>query len=159
VALFSERRFEFGDRGGNEIQVQGQSSLHRLWDGLLGDDSSLGFVESAARRWRQTPQLQALAREARRNLDVEVWLDEDCALARSSVYTPAVLSVVQAAEADSADAKPEVALDATYRQRAQQAAERRAVQAGSRLTALLESLLSRRARPSQFNSEGLRPRP
>ncbi|MEO8184341.1 MAG: S1/P1 nuclease [Deltaproteobacteria bacterium] len=157
VALFSARRFEFGDRGGNEILAQGQSSLHRLWDGLLGDDSSLGFVESAAQRWRQTPQLQALARAARRSLDVEVWLDEDCALARSSVYTPAVLSAVQVAEAGSADAKPEVALDASYLRRAQQAAKRRAVQAGSRLTALLESLLARRDR--QFNSEGLRPRP
>ena len=145
VALFTEHRFAFGDRGGNDVLARGQGSLHQLWDGLLGDDSSLGFVASAARRWRQTPELQSLARGARRSLDVEAWLDEDCALARRSVYTPEVLSVMQAADTGAADAKPEVALDATYGDQARHAAERRAVQAGARLTALLESLLAPRA--------------
>jgi hypothetical protein len=192
VALFTPRRFEFGDRGGNDIRARDQGSLHQLWDGLLGEDTSLGFVTAQARRWRQTPALQPLAREARRSLDVETWLDEDCALARSSVYTPAVLSAVQSAEAAAsvaaaADAKPELALDALYRERAQQAAERRAVQAAARLGALLESLpaqLEGRAggegpgskpaqftpgprpaqftpgpRPAQFKSDGLRLRP
>jgi hypothetical protein len=142
VALFTERRFPFGDRGGNDVLVREQGSLHLLWDGLLGDDSSFGFVASAARRWRHTPELQSLARAARRSLDVQAWLDEDCALARSSVYTPVVLSMVQTADTGAAEAKPEVALDARYREQARHAAERRAVQAGARLTALLQSLLS-----------------
>jgi hypothetical protein len=64
---------------------------------------------------------------------------------------------VQAADTGAADAKPEVALDATYRDQARHAAVRRAVQAGARLTALLQSLLAQ-SEP-QFNSEGLRVRP
>jgi hypothetical protein len=169
VALFTAGRFEFGDRGGNEIVVSGQGALHRVWDGLLGDDSesatSYAAVSASVERWRQAPEMKALAAQARLELGVEGWLDEDCALARSSVYTSPVLAAVQgslsrraAAQAaggtTSEDAKPEVALDGAYRQRATLAAERRAVQAGARLGALL----ARFGRgPAQFKSEGLRP--
>jgi hypothetical protein len=180
VALFNAGRFELGDRGGNEILVQGQGPLHRVWDALLGDDSpsamSYAAVSASVERWRQVPELAALAAKARLELDVEGWLDEDCALARSSVYSPPVLSEVQRFESRRAaappagaarpeDAKPEVALDTAYRQQATLAAERRAVQAGARLGALLARLCSsappRRAgkAPAQFKSEGLRPRP
>src|SRR5262245_32651813 len=41
VALFTAQRFELGDRGGNEISTGSGSSLHRVWDGLLGEDTSL----------------------------------------------------------------------------------------------------------------------
>ncbi|HEU4582785.1 MAG TPA: S1/P1 nuclease [Polyangiaceae bacterium] len=166
VALFDAGRFEFGDRGGNEILVQGQGPLHRFWDALLGDDadaaSSYGAVSASVERWRRAPELAALAARARSELDVDSWLDEDCALARSSVYTSPVLAEVQRFQSRRAaaspapgsqleEAKPEVALDAGYRQRAALVAERRAVQAGARLGALLGQL--------QFKSEGLRPRP
>lgn len=170
VALFTAGRFEFGDRGGNEIVVQGQGPLHRLWDALLGDDSesatSYGAVSANVERWRHMPELASLAPKARLELDVEGWLDEDCALARSSVYTPPVLAQVQGFESRRAAArpagdakdetKPEVALDTAYGQQATLAAERRAVQAGARLGALLAQLCKA---PSQFKSEGLRPRP
>ena len=167
VALFTAGRFEFGDRGGNEIVVQGQGPLHRLWDALLGDDSesatSYGAVSASVERWRQVPELASLAPKARLGLDVDAWLDEDCALARSSVYTPPVLAEVQGFESRRAagpakpdEAKPEVALDAAYRQQATLAAERRAVQGGARLAALLAQLWKA---PAQFRSEGLRPRP
>lgn len=170
VALFTAGRFELGDRGGNEIVVQGQGPLHRVWDALLGDDSesamSYGAVSATADRWRRAPELASLAAEARRQLDVESWLDEDCALARSAVYTAPVLAAVQSFEslraarcsggAQPDEAKPEVALDDADRQRATLAAERRAVQAGARLGALLVQLWKA---PAQFKSEGLRPRP
>jgi hypothetical protein len=138
VALFTARRFELGDRGGNEIQAGAERSLHQLWDGLLGEDTSLGFVQRQARRWQQSAELRALGKAARQSLDVEAWLDEDCALARSHVYSAAVLSAVQGVERSSADTKPEATLDTAYYQRGRRAAERRAAQASARLTALLE---------------------
>ena len=61
-----------------------------------------------------------------------------------------------AAAASLDEAKPQVALDAAYQQRATLAAERRAVQAGARLAALLVQLGKA---PAQFKSDGLRPRP
>ena len=190
VALFDAGRFEFGDRGGNEILVQGQGPLHRLWDALLGDDSeaapSYGAIAGQLERWRRAPELASLASKARLELDVESWLDEDCVLARSNVYTPPVLAEVQAFQSrrlappcarGPEQAKPEVALDDAYREQATRAAERRAVQAGSRLAALLAQLCKlpkasaptapkasaptapKASAPAQFKSEGLRPRP
>jgi hypothetical protein len=175
VALFNAGRFEFGDRGGNEILVPGQGPLHRVWDALLGDDSesatSYGAVSATVERWQRAPELVSLAPPARRELDVEGWLDEDCTLARSNVYTPRVLAEVQdfenrragaqpAGGARPDDAKPEVVLDAAYQQQAALAAERRAVQAGARLGALLARLCKAPAKSlSQFKSDGLRPRP
>jgi hypothetical protein len=168
VALFDAGRFEFGDRGGNEILVKGQGPLHKVWDALLGDESdaasSYESVSAQVERWR-VPAMRSLSLKARHELEVDVWLDEDCALARSEVYTPAVLAEVQrfasrrAAQPSGAkpdDAKPEVVFDSADRQQATRVAERRAVQAGARLAALLEQLW--RA-PAQFKSGGLRPPP
>jgi hypothetical protein len=174
VALFTAGRFQWGDRGGNEIAVSGQGPLHRVWDALLGDESdaasSYDAVSAQVERWR-VPALTSL-QKARRELDLELWLDEDCALARRDVYTPAVLAEVQRFESRRAEAaptprlkpdeakpdeaKPEVALDTAYRQQATRAAERRAVQAGARLAALMQRLWKG---PAQFKSEGLRPAP
>lgn len=139
VALFSARRFELGDRGGNDIVAGGAKSLHHLWDGLLGDDDSLGFITAAAQRWQRTPELRSLARAARRSLALDGWLDEGCALARERVYSPAVLAAARTAESGPLESKPEARLEARYLVQARPAAERRGVQAGARLAALLEA--------------------
>lgn len=139
VALFSARRFELGDRGGNDITAGGARSLHHLWDALLGAEESLGAIAAQARRWRSTPEQRGLAQSARRGLDLDTWLDESCSIARERVYTPAVLAAARAAEQGPLEAKPEAALEPRYLPRARSAAERRAIQAGARLTALLRA--------------------
>lgn len=138
VALFSPRRFQLGDRGGNEIVAGGAKSLHYLWDSLLGDDDSLGFIQAEAQRWQRTPELRVLAQSARRRLDPDVWLDESCTQARERVYSPAVLAAARSAELGPLESKPEAALEPRYLAQARPAAQRRAVQAGARLAALLE---------------------
>jgi hypothetical protein len=139
VALFTQRRFVFGDRGGNEI-LAGTLSLHRVWDSLLGDDVSLPFVQQRARGWLARAELRKDASAARSQLEIDAWLDEDCELARRSVYTRPILRVLESAEGGALLAKPEVALDAAYLAGARRAAERRAAMAGARLAAILKSL-------------------
>jgi len=141
VALFSERRFPFGDRGGNDI-LAGTLPLHRVWDSLLGDDQGLPFVQQQARGWLADAELRSLAGSAERELEIDPWLDEDCALARSLVYTPAILAAVQRAEGGALDVKPDVSLGEAYLAAARRAAQRRAVQAGARLAAILKGLAS-----------------
>lgn len=137
VALFSARRFELGDRGGNDIVAGGAKSLHHLWDGLLGGDDSLAASVAQGQRWRSTPEQRELAQVARRSLAPDGWLDEGCALARERVYSPAVLAAARAAEQGPPESKAEAVLERSYLPRAQAAAERRAIQAGARLAALL----------------------
>lgn len=159
VALFTSRRFVTGDRGGNDILARDLGPLHRVWDDLLGGDMSPDAVHAnlpafgpAGARVGQPP--------ADLGSWLDRWLDEDCELARSGVYTPEVLHAVQQLEASSYEAtgaapsaaarasaaasdpnvspaKPEVALSPEYLRRARQRAHERASLAASRLASLL----------------------
>ena len=139
VALFTERRFPLGDRGGNDI-LAGPVPLHRVWDSLLGDDVALPLVQQQARGWLADTELRSLAGTAVQTLEIDAWLDEDCALARRSVYSESVLAAVQRADGGALDTKPEVSLGKAYLDGARRAAQRRAVQAGGRLAAILQGL-------------------
>ena len=142
VALFTDRRFSTGDRGGNDVVLRGRGSLHRVWDGLLGEDVSLAGVERVVDAWQADPHLARVGAAASSHLDVNTWMDEGCALARNSVYVPAVLSAVRKFEAVNVEGKPEVSLRDAYVEAAKAVAQRRAVQAGARLAALLRGLPS-----------------
>ncbi len=161
VALFSRKRFPAGDRGGNDIAVVASGaaqpeprSLHRVWDELLGQDTSLAALDGAlgglrAERWRWSAERAPATR-----LGIDTWIDEDCDLARSAVYVPAVLQAVGRAErqppaegtpAEAAPApspvppKPTVSLGKAYFAHAVEKARQRAVRAGLRLAALLDA--------------------
>ncbi len=140
VALFSARRFETGDRGGNEILLSGRGSLHQVWDGLLGSETSLvrlmGQAEALSQEAGRGRQAAALALD--RNLDA--WFDESCAVARSFVYVPAILSAVESFERYGRTGKPELSLSPAYIETAAAVARRRAAVASSRLTLLLSRL-------------------
>jgi hypothetical protein len=140
VALFTDKRFITGDRGGNDIVLRQRGSLHRVWDGLLGEDVSLSGVQRQVDEWRADPYLARVRMAASTHLDVNSWIDEGCAIARTSVYVPAILSAVRRFETTAAEGKPEVSLADAYVGAARAAARRRAVQAGARLAALLRSL-------------------
>jgi len=137
VALFTDARFVAGDRGGNEVLLRGRASLHRVWDGLLGDAVSAPELDASVRALAKGPSLAAAASKAARQLDVDAWLDEDCALARSFVYVPAVLGAVRRFEREQREGKPEVSLRDAYVEAAKNAARVRAVEAAARLRALL----------------------
>lgn len=153
VALFTGGRFITGDRGGNDIMLRERGSLHRVWDGLLGDEATPRALKAALVELRADRALWRVARLEAAQTSPAAWIDEDCDLARSAVYVPAVLSAVRrfeheppASPAAAGDgvapppAKPELALRAAYYQHAAQKARQRAVQAALRLAAALRSL-------------------
>jgi hypothetical protein len=155
VALFTSRHFASGDRGGNDILVRERGSLHRVWDGLLGDDTSPAALEAALVALRGDRARWRAARQAAMQRSLDAWLDEDCDLARRAVYVPAVLAAVQRFEREppasaavgrdgavsaALRAKPELSLRPAYHQHAAEKARERAVQAGLRLAALLRGL-------------------
>ncbi|HTV24839.1 MAG TPA: S1/P1 nuclease [Polyangiaceae bacterium] len=154
VALFTERRFVSGDRGGNDILLRERGSLHRVWDGLLGDDASPAALEGALAELRRDRARWRAAEVMAKATTPDTWLDEDCELARRAVYVPAVLAAVarferddrpgRAPEASTSDrappTKPELSLSTAYHQHAADKARERAVQAGLRLAALLAAI-------------------
>jgi hypothetical protein len=148
VALFSDRRFPGGDRGGNEIEVVGRGRLHAVWDGLLGSEETPGAVDAAVQSLRRDPGSSALSRTARREVTVQTIIDESCELARTHVYTGPVLAAVVDVERRGAGERPAVTLDESRIALARRAARRRAVQAGTRLAAALEGALSTADRPA-----------
>jgi S1/P1 nuclease len=164
VALFTPTAFVTGDRGGNDILVGGRGSLHRLWDGLLGDDTALASLDLGVRELRGDRRLSTAAESAARDLDTEHWLREGCEVARRDVYVPAILSSVSrfersaraagasvrpsergsapprhgpSATTASAPAKPEVSPSPADLAAAAQTARARALRAGLRLATLL----------------------
>jgi hypothetical protein len=139
VALFTERLFATGDRGGNEISAGERGSLHALWDGVLGGDEPFASVEHKAAQLKADAILTRAGQHARRDLTPARWLDEDCELARSFVYVPAVLGAVQRFEAEGRAGKPELALPQSYVDTATATSRERAAQAAARLAAWLSA--------------------
>jgi hypothetical protein len=142
VALFSAERFPKGDRGGNDILFARHGTVHAVWDGLLGDDTTFRPLEREVARLRTNRSLADVAARAKLAFDPDSWIDEDCELARVSVYAPAITEAVRAFEQQKRSGKPEVELNPTYTIAATAAAMRRAVMAGARLAAALRQALS-----------------
>jgi hypothetical protein len=154
VALFTSRRFVTGDRGGNDILLRERGSLHRVWDGLLGDDTSPPALDAALIELRRDRARWRAASVAATQLTVDRWIDEGCELARSAVYVPAVLSAVNRFEREPpasaaapggrtpppAAGKPELSLRPAYHRHAVEQARERAVRAALRLAAMLRAL-------------------
>jgi hypothetical protein len=137
VALFTPARFVAGDRGGNEITLRGRGSLHRVWDGLLGEEATLPALDASVRSLAADRSLARSAALAIHTLGIDVWIDEDCARARTVVYVPAILAAVRRFEREKRQGKPEVSLRDAYIDVATNTARARAVQAAARLRALL----------------------
>jgi hypothetical protein len=175
VALFTEARFVSGDRGGNDISIidarapaSEPRSLHRVWDELLGTETAPAALDVALAQLKSDGALWRGQRGPSRAQDVAAWVDEDCELARSAVYVPAILREVTRFEqrfsgtpaaapapggAPSGAAppgpglaggtdKPQLSLRRAYFSHAESKARVRAVRAGSRLAALLDAALS-----------------
>jgi S1/P1 nuclease len=162
VALFTRTAFPTGDRGGNDVLVSERGPLHRVWDGLLGEDTSLPSLDLGVRELRGDRRLWRGAHAAAHELDVERWLLEGCEVARRDVYVPAILSGVSRFERSAAlhgagaapfepgsptstdgasgPAKPEVSLRLADFEAAAQSARARALRAGLRLAALLAQM-------------------
>jgi hypothetical protein len=108
-----------------------------VWDGLLGEAASLSALDASVRALAADRALARSAALAIRTLSIDDWIDEDCVLARSFVYVPAILAAVRRFEREGREGKSEVSLRGAYIEVAIGAARARAVQAAARLRALL----------------------
>lgn len=144
AGLFSRARFNdlSGDKGGNAIPVKltKTRNLHALWDSLLGDDISLNDVRGRAAKLVSDPKLREVGEKASKDLKVNTWSEESHELAKSFTYDPLVLREVMKKESTPKEKLEPVVLPKGYLKGAGEHAQRRGVQAGYRLAAVLEEI-------------------
>jgi hypothetical protein len=153
TALFSDRVPE-GDRGGNALVVAAQDTLlkpgverlphlHSYWDGLLGDNESMGYLSETADRCAKHPR-EEFECELKKTSFLD-WVEEGYALAVKEVYQEGGLRFLTDTEVrDQLGRGKSVeipALPADYQRRAEAIAERRAALAAYRLADLLKEIL------------------
>jgi hypothetical protein len=126
-----------GDRGANSIPTKQRRNLHAVWDGLLGTSSKANDVSRRAAEVRQDKDGWKLAEASGANLEPSQWLSESVEVSKRFVYTPDVLSAVEAAQRSGATKVETVELSEQYLKDAGAMAQRRVAVAGFRLGNLL----------------------
>ena len=143
TALFSEKLFPEGDRGGNLVRTKQSRNLHSLWDGFLGESNEFAAARNRALALLADSSSANVGAEAAEELDERKWLDESHQLAIAAAYDPALLAYLRlrAMAGEGADFPP---LDCSedYLKAGGRISERRVVQAGYRTAGVLRSLLA-----------------
>jgi hypothetical protein len=137
TALFSQRVLPEGCRGGNRIKTKQRENLHALWDSLPGERPPYREARNQALVLMNRADLTSAGEQAATKLDEPVWLNESHELVKAVVYDAEVLTVLRAAEAGNAPQLPTITLSEDYLKTAGAVAERRVVEAGYRLGAVL----------------------
>lgn len=139
TALFSQNLFAQGDRGGNQIQTSQRSNLHSLWDSFPGTG---GFREARNLSFATTAddENKSIGTAAATELDESKWLDESFELATNVAYGPEILGPVRIMDGDMDTEYPPIVLTEDYLQAGGRAADRRLIQAGYRLGAILKQI-------------------
>jgi hypothetical protein len=141
TALFSRRLFPDGDRGGNLIPTRQGRNLHALWDQFPGRGGDDRTARTRALQILADESLVKLGQEAARELDEQVWLEESHELAVTAVYDREVLVFLRVQESGPADAQlPALELSEEYLKTGGEISQRRLVQAGFRLGAILKTI-------------------
>lgn len=140
TALFSRRLFPEGCRGGNLVKTVQRKNLHSLWDSLPGEGASYRTVHNRVLLLLQEADLQHVGAQAAQATDVATWVRESREFAETAVYADEVLTVLRAAEAQGGQ-PPVIELSEEYLKTAGAIAERRIVEAGYRLAAVLAELV------------------
>ena len=142
TASFTAKRFPLGDRGGNDVPIQGQEktiNLHMYWDGQFGGGRSLsGDLVRRAAVLLADRKLVAAGRRAEKQLQAEGWVSESHRLAQQVVYSPKILAAIRRGEADAEKEIPAVALSRAYAKQARAVSRQRVVEAGFRLARVLK---------------------
>lgn len=128
-----------GDRGANSIPTKQRRNLRALWDGLMGTSSEPNEVATRAFDVRQDKDGWKVAEASASNLEPSEWLAESVEASRKCVYTPEVLSAVEAAVRSGASKVETVDLPEKYLKDAGAVAQRRVAVAGLRLGKLLSN--------------------
>ncbi|MBI1914414.1 MAG: S1/P1 nuclease [Planctomycetes bacterium] len=143
TALFSRFLFPNGDRGGNRVVTSQRGSLHSVWDSFPGGKIQFQTARNRAIQLMNDEELSALGAEAAKNLDEKTWLDESHLLAVTVAYDPEVIGRLRILEmsGDEGEFEP-IKLSETYLKTGSAIADRRVVQAGYRLGAILKETVA-----------------
>ena len=147
TALFSERGFPTGDRGGNSIKLTRWGNLHSFWDTRAGTGKSLSFLSKKAKNWIADQNLSTLDKAAFGDTNIENWLKESYDAAREFVYAEEILEAISEQEAklqgedtlEKGTAK--IPINQNYKEMAEILAKERVVQSGYRLAAVIEDVI------------------
>jgi hypothetical protein len=137
-AMFTPRMFSEGDRGGNSIKV-GKYNLHSTWDWALGGEREISKLAAFSEAIRKDEKFNSIGTNANEELSYSNWLDESYIIAKSIAYTQAVRDTVASAENSSSTEFPTFTMNDDYKFNMEDAAKERVVQAGYRLSAIVES--------------------
>jgi len=139
--LFSQELFPRGDRGGNRIITVQMGNLHAVWDDFPGGREKFQPLRNRSIALLADGALVELGKQAAQDLDEETWLKESRALATNLVYDSEVMAALRHLEATKGDIeKQPLDLSEDYLRAGAAAAEKRVVQAGFRLGAILSQL-------------------
>lgn len=137
-ALFAKTLFPSGDRGGNSIKTDQRQNLHAVWDQFPGNRASFREARNKAIAIVSDSEQTKIGNDAASRLDEKTWLDESYALAESTVYDSEVTGFLRgyAAENDA----PALTLTERYLKQGGAVSEKRVVEAGYRLGAVLKQI-------------------
>ncbi len=138
TALYSRKLFPEGDQGANKIKVVPSNNVHALWDGFLGQNADYRDVRNRAYALAKADVYVPLGAAAAAQLDAQTWRDESHLLAVTVTYDPEIMLAVRKAEAAGALPAEPLVLSGEYLRMGGRIAERRAIQAGYRLAAVLK---------------------
>jgi len=139
-ALVTPNLFPAGDHGGNSIHVSPRQNLHSLWDSFLGTG---GFRDARNQSfiWTNNEPTKEIGTDAEGQLDESVWLKESYEYAKSQAYAPEILAPVRLMDMDADGSEfPPIALSEEYLQNGGRLCERRVIEAGFRLGAILKGI-------------------
>jgi len=140
TALYSRTLFPEGDQGANKIKVVQSNNVHALWDGFLGQNADFRDVRNRASALAAADVYVRLGTESAAQLDPQTWRDESHLLAVTVTYDPEIMLALRKAEAAGALPAEPLVLSAEYLRMGGRIAERRAIQAGYRLAAILKAV-------------------
>ncbi len=138
TALFSQNLFPNGDRGGNSIKTAQKGNLHALWDQFLGNKAQYRTARNKAIPIVNDAEQIRLGKAAEIKLDEKVWMQESHTTAGATVYDSEVRGHLRA-HADQNEV-PELMLTERYLKEGGRVAEKRVIEAGYRLGAVLKEL-------------------
>ena len=141
-SLYVDGIFPEGDKGANSIPTKQGRNLHALWDGLLGGRYDAGDIARRAKEIKSDKESWQAAEAAGTTLEPLEWLRESSEFGKSHVYTPEVLSAVEAAQRSGAEKVEVVDLPETYLKAAGSLAQKRAALAAHRLARVLSEDLA-----------------
>jgi hypothetical protein len=139
TALYSKNLFPTGDKGGNMIKTDQRQNLHAVWDQFLGVRAPFRTAHNRAIKLVNDPDSSQLGSRAAIQLDEKTWLDESHELAESTAYDSEVTGFLRGFVNETE--APPIHLTERYLKTGGNLAERRVVQAGYRLGAVLKTIV------------------